>query len=102
MVYKHDPSYVDVHVREIVLENANTVQNPAADDTMKSKSGITGRNTDPMSPGVLFLSQDRADITRTEQQFKNWCTASRRWKSIGTASAFSFQVSVGSQTNHKE
>ena len=65
IVYQHDPRHVDVLVKDLGLEHGNSVQTPATPDVMEEEE------SEPQShvlhhryrSQVLFLSQDRADIT---------------------------------------
>ena len=68
IVYQHDPRHIDVLVRELGLENGNTVQTPAPPSPAEEEE------SEPLSQNqhhkyrsqvarCLFLSQDRADIT---------------------------------------
>ena len=68
IVYQHDPRHVDVLVKDVGFEHGNSVQTPAAPETMEEEE------SELLSQGqhhryrslvarCLFLSQDRADIT---------------------------------------
>ena len=68
IVYQHDPRHIDVLVKDLGLENGNSVPTPATPD-------VTGEEmSEPLDQvqqhkyrsqvaRCLFLSQDRADIT---------------------------------------
>ena len=68
IVYQHDPRHIDVLVRELGLENGNTVQTPAAPNTAEEEKPEPLSQTQhhkyrSQVARCLFLSQDRADIT---------------------------------------
>ena len=68
IVYQHDPRHIDVLVRELGLENGNTVQTPAATSTAEEEESEPLSQTQyhkyrSQVARCLFLSQDRADIT---------------------------------------
>ena len=68
IVYQHDPRHVDVLVRELGLENGNTVQTPAAPNAAEEEKSEPLSQTQhhkyrSQVARCLFLSQDRADIT---------------------------------------
>ena len=69
IMYQHDPRHVDVLVKDPGLEHGNSVQTPAAPGALEEEE------SEPLSQDqhhryrslvarCLFLSQDRADITR--------------------------------------
>ena len=68
IVYQHDPRHIDVLVKELGLENGNTVQTPAAPNTAEEEESELLSQTQhhryrSQVARCLFLSQDRADIT---------------------------------------
>ena len=68
IVYQHDPRHVDVLVKELGLENGNTVQTPAAPVAAEEEESEVLSQTQhhryrSQVARCLFLSQDRADIT---------------------------------------
>ena len=68
IVYQHDPRHVDVLVRELGLENGNTVQTPAAPSAAEEEESealdqVQNHRYRSQVARCLFLSQDRADIT---------------------------------------
>ena len=68
IVYPHDPRHIDVLVKELGLENGNTVQTPAAPNATEEEkseplSQIQHHKYRSQVARCLFLSQDRADIT---------------------------------------
>ena len=67
IVYQHDPRHIDVLVKELGLENGNTVQTPAAPTTAEEDESEVLNQTQhhryrSQVARCLFLSQDRADI----------------------------------------
>ena len=68
IVCQHDPRHVDVLVKDLGLENGNSVQTPAAPDVMEEEesqplSQVQHQQYRSQVARCLFLSQDRADIT---------------------------------------
>ena len=68
IVYQHDPRHIDVLVKELGLENGNTVQTPAAPIAAEEEDSEVLSQTQhhryrSQVARCLFLSQDRADIT---------------------------------------
>ena len=68
IVYQHDPRHVDVLVKDLGLENGNSVQTPATPDATEEEkseplSQIQHHKYRSQVARCLFLSQDRADIT---------------------------------------
>ena len=66
-MYQHDPRHVDVLVKDLGLEQGNSVQTPAVYD-------VTDEEPEPLDQvrhseyrsqvgSCLFFSQDRADVT---------------------------------------
>ena len=67
-MYQHDPRHIDVLVKELGLENGNTVLTPAAPNTTEDEesealSQSQHHRNRSQDARCLFLSQDRADIT---------------------------------------
>ena len=67
-MYQHDPRHIDVLVKDLGLENGNSVQTPATSDvTVEEKpeplNQVQHRKYRSQVARCLFLSQDRADIT---------------------------------------
>ena len=67
-MYQHDPRHIDVLVRELGLENGNTVQTPAAPNATEEEGSEPLSQTQhhkyrSQVARCLFISQDRADIT---------------------------------------
>ena len=68
IVYQHDPRHIDVLVKDLGLENGNSVQTPATSDVTEEEksqplSQVQHRKYRSQVARCLFLSQDRADIT---------------------------------------
>ena len=68
IVYQHDPRHIDVLVKELGLENCNSVQTPATPDVTEEEkseplSQVQHQKYRSQVARCLFLSQDRADIT---------------------------------------
>ena len=68
IIYQHDPRHIDVLVKDLGLENGNSVQTPATPDVTEEEkpeplSQVQHRKYRSQVARCLFLSQDRADIT---------------------------------------
>ena len=68
IVYQHDLRHIDVLVKELGLENGNSVQTPAAPNVTEEEkseplSQIQHHKYRSQVARCLFLSQDRADMT---------------------------------------
>ena len=73
IVNQHDPRHVDVLVKELGLENGNTVQTPAAPMAAEEEESelldqVQYHRYRSQVARCLFLSQDRADITFIENE----------------------------------
>ena len=67
-MYQHDPRHVDVLVKDLGLENGNSVQTPATPEVTEEEkpeplSQVQHHKYRSQVARCLFLSQDRADIT---------------------------------------
>ena len=63
IVYQHDPTHVDVLVKDLGLEHGNSVQTPATPDVTEEEESEPSSHDQHHRYRCLFLSQDRADIT---------------------------------------
>ena len=68
IVYQHDPRHIDVLVKDLGLENGNSVQTPATSDVTEEEkaeplSQVQHHKYRSQVARCLFLSQHRADIT---------------------------------------
>ena len=67
IVYQHDPRHIDVLVKDLGLENGNSVQTPATPEVTEEEkpeplSQVQHHMYRSQVARCLFLSQDRADI----------------------------------------
>ena len=66
IVYQHDPRHIDVLVKDLGLENGNSVQTPATPEVTEEEKPEPLSQVQQYRSQVarcLFLCQDRADIT---------------------------------------
>ena len=67
-MYQHDPRNIDVLVKDLGLENGNSVQTPATPEVAEEEkpeplSQVQHHKYRSQVARCLFFSQDRADIT---------------------------------------
>ena len=67
-MYQHDPRHIDVVVKDLGLENGNSVQTPATPEVTEEEkpeplSQVQHHKYRTQVARCLFLSHDRADIT---------------------------------------